>query len=192
MEGFEVTKIGKHIFCILDAGNSSFYMVEGDEKAAVIDTGITTGKKIMPLLRELTDKPLLLVVTHVHWDHIYHMDEFEEVYMCHDEKKIDETTLRTLTIGRLKPWNEIHDIHTDSVISLGGTELRICQVPGHTPGSVVILETRENYLFTGDAIGSGCGVWMQIPGSTDLKTYYDSLVHLMHWLVDNGGRMKFF
>ena len=39
MEGFEVTKIGKHIFCILDAGNSSFYMVEGDEKAAVIDTG---------------------------------------------------------------------------------------------------------------------------------------------------------
>ena len=87
MEGFEVTKIGKHIFCILDAGNSSFYMIEGDEKAAVIDTGITTGKKIMPLLRELTDKPLLLVVTHVHWDHIYHMDEFEEVYMCHDEKK---------------------------------------------------------------------------------------------------------
>ena len=79
-----------------------------------------------------------------------------------------------------------------AVISLGGTELRICQVPGHTPGSIVILETRENYLFTGDAIGSGCGVWMQIPGSTDLKTYYDSLIHLMHWLVDNGGRMKFF
>ncbi len=103
-----------------------------------------------------------------------------------------ETTLRTLTAGRLKPWDEIHDIHTDSVISLGGTELRICQVPGHTPGSIVILETRENYLFTGDAIGSGCGVWMQIPGSTDLKTYYDSLIHLMHWLVDNGGRMKFF
>lgn len=108
------------------------------------------------------------------------------------KKKIDETTLHTLTAGRLKPWDEIHDIHTDSVISLGGTELRICQVPGHTPGSIVILETRENYLFTGDAIGSGCGVWMQIPGSTDLKTYYDSLIHLMHWLVDNGGRMKFF
>lgn len=33
---------------------------------------------------------------------------------------------------------------------------------------------------------------MQIPGSTDLKTYYDSLIHLMHWLVDNGGQMKFF
>ena len=39
MEGFEVTKIGKHIFCILDAGNSSFYMVEGDKKAAVKQAG---------------------------------------------------------------------------------------------------------------------------------------------------------
>ena len=94
MEGFEVTKIGKHIFCILDAGNSSFYMVEGDKKAAVIDTGITTGKKITPLLRELTDKPLLLVATHVHCDHIYHMDEFEEVYMCHDE---DQRILKHIT-----------------------------------------------------------------------------------------------
>ena len=56
-------------------------MVEGDKKAAVIDTGITTGKKITPLLRELTDKPLLLVATHVHCDHIYHMDEFEVIYM---------------------------------------------------------------------------------------------------------------
>ena len=160
MEGFEVTKIGKHIFCILDAGNSSFYMVEGDKKAAVIDTGITTGKKITPLLRELTDKPLLLVATHVHCDHIYHMDEFEEVYMCHDEKKIEETTLRTLTAGRLKPWDEIHDIHTDSVISLGGTELRICQVPGHTPGSIVIWKpgriTCSQAMRSEADVESGC------------------------------------
>ena len=39
MEGFQVTEIGEKIYCILDAGNSSFYVVEGEEKAAVIDTG---------------------------------------------------------------------------------------------------------------------------------------------------------
>ena len=38
MEGFQVTEIGEKIYCILDAGNSSFYVVEGEEKAAVIDT----------------------------------------------------------------------------------------------------------------------------------------------------------
>ena len=65
MEGFQVTEIGEKIYCILDAGNSSFYVVEGEEKAAVIDTGITAGTKILPVIRELTDKPLLLVITSV-------------------------------------------------------------------------------------------------------------------------------
>ena len=150
MEGFQVTEIGEKIYCILDAGNSSFYVVEGEEKAAVIDTGITVSAKILPVIRELTDKPLLLVITHAHPDHMYHIDEFDEVYMCHDEKKMDPETLSVLTAGKLKPWEEIHDIRTDSVISLGGTELTICQAPGHTPGSVVVLETKQNYLFTGD------------------------------------------
>ena len=94
--------------------------------------------------------------------------------------------------GKIKPWEEIHDIRTDSVIPLGGTELAVCQTPGHTPGSVVVLETKQNYLFTGDAIGSGCGVWMQVPGGTSLEEYYDGLVGLMVWLVKRGGRMKFF
>lgn len=143
MEGFQVTEIGEKIYCILDAGNSSFYVVEGEEKAAVIDTGITAGAKILPVIRELTDKPLLLVITHAHPDHMYHIDEFDEVYMCHDEKKMDP-------------------------------------------------ETKQNYLFTGDAIGSGCGVWMQVPGGTSLEEYYDGLVGLMAWLVKKGGRMKFF
>ena len=45
MEGFQVTEIGEKIYCILDAGNSSFYVVEGEEKAAVIDTGITVRRE---------------------------------------------------------------------------------------------------------------------------------------------------
>ena len=141
MEGFQVTEIGEKIYCILDAGNSSFYVVEGEEKAAVIDTGITAGAKILPVIRELTDKPLLLVITHAHPDHMYHIDEFDEVYMCHEEKKMDQETLVMLTAGKLKPWEEIHDIRTDSVISLGGTELTICQTPGHTPGRCAGDET---------------------------------------------------
>ena len=105
MEGFQVTEIGEKIYCILDAGNSSFYVVEGEEKAAVIDTGITAGAKILPVIRELTDKPLLLVITHAHPDHMYHIDEFNEVYMCHDEKKMDGDAQRTdsgkiKTVGR--------------------------------------------------------------------------------------------
>ena len=37
MEGFQVTEIGEKIYCILDAGNSSFYVVEGEEKDSAGD-----------------------------------------------------------------------------------------------------------------------------------------------------------
>ena len=166
MEGFQVTEIGEKIYCILDAGNSSFYVVEGEEKAAVIDTGITAGAKILPVIRELTDKPLLLVITHAHPDHMYHIDEFNEVYMCHDEKKMDPETLSVLTAGKLKPWEEIHDIRTDSVIPLGGTELAVCQTPGHTPGSVLIVIGQD--CFCGDVVFEGS------VGRTDLPLGNDS------------------
>ena len=159
MEGFQVTEIGEKIYCILDAGNSSFYVVEGEEKAAVIDTGITAGTKILPVIRELTDKPLLLVITHAHPDHMYHMDEFDEVYMCHDEKKMDPETLVMLTAGKLKPWEEIHDIRTDSVIPLGGTELAVCLtqfIPCASIGNLTYLIRFQIQHFQADISNPIC------------------------------------
>lgn len=189
MQDFRVTRIAPGIYSILDAGDSSFYVVEGKDRSAVIDTGITPGGKILPVVRRLTDKPLLLVITHAHGDHMYHMDEFDEVYMCHEELAL--LADRGLMGGKeLHPGNTI-DVRTGSIIDIGDDSLEICQVPGHTPGSIVVLEKKHNKLFTGDAIGSGYGVWMQVPGATDLETYYASLIHMLKWLVDRGGRMEF-
>ena len=191
MRGFGIWKIDDGIYDILDEGNSSFYIVEGEDRAAVIDTGISPGQKILPLIRKYTSKPLILVLTHAHIDHWYHMDEFETVYMCHREFEVGADALRDMMADKdLHPERTL-DIRTDTRIELGGTSLSICEVPGHTPGSVVVLDERSNRLFTGDAIGSGYGVWMQTPTAVPLETYYESLVHLLKWLVDRGGRMSF-
>ena len=53
MQDFRVSKIKEGVYSILDAGDSSFYVVEGKEKAAVIDTGVTFGGKIMPLMESI-------------------------------------------------------------------------------------------------------------------------------------------
>ena len=66
---FDILKIREKVWRIWDEGKNTFYLVEGAEKAAVIDTGITEGATITPMLRELTDKPLILVLTHPHPDH---------------------------------------------------------------------------------------------------------------------------
>lgn len=48
MRGFGIWKIDNGIYDILDEGDSSFYIVEGDDRAAVIDTGISPVKKFCP------------------------------------------------------------------------------------------------------------------------------------------------
>ncbi|MDE7011446.1 MAG: MBL fold metallo-hydrolase [Oscillospiraceae bacterium] len=191
MQDFRVTRIGEGAYSILDAGDSSFYVVEGAERAAVIDTGITPGGRVMPTVCSLTDKPPVLILTHAHIDHMHHMDEFEEVYLCHEDLALPPAYLQEMMGGKDLKLASTRDMRTGTVIDLGGCGVEICQVPGHTPGSVAVLDTRRDLLFTGDAIGSGYGVWMQVPGALPLEDYLRSLTGLMKWLVDRGGRMRF-
>jgi len=188
---FDILKIRERVWRIWDAEKNTFYLVEGEEKAAVIDTGITEGASITPMLRDLTDKPLILVLTHAHPDHFYHMDEFGTVYMSHEEFRLGPDILRYMMAGKdLDLASTVH-METGSVIDLGGRILEICDVPGHTPGSVAVYDKQDDLLFTGDAIGSGCGVWMQLPGSSSLTEYEQSLRSFLSWCVEKGGAMEF-
>ena len=189
--GFQIIEIARDTYRILDADEDSFYLVVGDERAALIDTGVTPGVQIRPMLAEITDKPIVLVLTHAHVDHFHHMDEFDTVYMSHEEFHMPTDMLREMMMGKTLDLAGTIDIHTDDIIDLGGEQLEICRVPGHTPGTVVVLAKQRNILFTGDAIGSGYGVWMQVPGALPLEDYYESLRQLMRWLVLRGGRMTF-
>ena len=130
MRGFGIWKIDDGIYDILDEGNSSFYIVEGEDRAAVIDTGISPGQKILPLIRKYTSKPLILVLTHAHIDHWYHMDEFETVYMCHREFEVGADALRDMMADKELHPERTLDIRTDTRIELGGTALSICECQG--------------------------------------------------------------
>ncbi len=192
MGPFEVVKLSSQVYSILDAGECSFYVVEGQTRAAVIDTGITQGAKIMPLIRTLTDKPLVLAITHAHPDHMHHAAEFEEIYLCHEEQKIPRDFLDQFLGDSKISIADTHDIRTGTKIDLGGRYLEVCQIAGHTPGSVVFWDNLDDFLFTGDAIGSGYGVWLQVAGALPLDQYHENLKYLLKWLVERGGRMTFF
>ncbi|MBQ3394258.1 MAG: MBL fold metallo-hydrolase [Oscillospiraceae bacterium] len=191
MEGFTITKLCEGAYNINDAHDDSFYVVIGEKLARVIDTGVTEGARITPVIREITDRPLVLVVTHAHFDHMYHMDEFDTVYMSHKELTLKESFLENMKHGKDIDFAKTVDISTDSVIDLGGVTLSVCDLAGHTPGSVIILDETHGLLFTGDAIGSGCGVWMQVSSSVSLDKYYAALKDAFAWLVKKGGRMAF-
>ena len=79
MDGYEIEKIDEGLWAIDDKMGCSMYLVEGKNKALLVDTGVKEGE-ILPMLKSLTDKPISLALTHAHIDHMYHADEFEEVF----------------------------------------------------------------------------------------------------------------
>lgn len=189
---YRTTQMSDGVFGITDEGNSSFYIIEGQDKALVIDTGISPNREIMPEIRKLTQKPVVLALTHAHIDHMYHMDEFESVYMCHRELTMPTDFLKYMMGGKELRLNDTIDVTTGSVIDVGGNSVEAFLVPGHTPGSVVFLEKEHGFVFSGDAIGGGSGVWLQLPGTVPLEEYYASLMEMRSWLVNLRRPLCFF
>jgi len=190
----KIRRIQTNVFYILDQIEASFYVVIGETTTAVIDTGMAVGEKIFPLVRELAgnDNPIILILTHSHYDHCHHMSEFETVYLCHKELALFSNSEMIPGVDASEVFIKTLDMDTGTAFDLGGETLEILHVPGHTPGSVVVYAKSANLVFTGDAIGSGYGPSMFAKDmSLPLGDYCKSLLALQKWLIARGGRMKF-
>jgi len=53
---------------------------------------------------------------------------------------------------RITPSRPTHHVESGDVIDLGGRRLTVIGLPGHTPGSIGLLDEEENALVSGDAI----------------------------------------
>ncbi len=141
----------------------NMYVVVGSEKTALIDTG--TGFQIGPYLenieRVLDGRPLDYVfITHRHYDHVGGLsaviDRFSPsaVYAGRlDAEPLrqgdSESTLGTKFGGHIPPM-DVKDVSEGDVFDLGGVRLRIIETPGHTIGSICLLDEVSGDLFSGD------------------------------------------
>lgn len=73
---FTVTRISESVWRIDDHGRDNIYLVEGSEKALLIDTGTGVGD-LKGLAASLTDRPVLVVNTHAHPDHCAGNHQFD-------------------------------------------------------------------------------------------------------------------
>ncbi len=158
-------------------GDNWCYLVEGPEKALLIDNayGIGDLKGLCEMLVE--GKEVLTAVTHNHGDHSYGSLQWDEVY-CHDycadileeslrltedeyRKKWDEfidffgTRRQFFTEEDLVPYKPFKCIHLEDhdMINLGEDyNIELIHTGGHAPGLAVFLDKKGRVLYTGDAI----------------------------------------
>lgn len=176
MDQYAVNFIRPGFWHIDDYFDSSFYIVEGEEKALVIDTGMGRGD-YMGLIRSLTKLPLELAITHAHGDHMYHADEFDHVYISEKEKEILPHFQKWMMADRVFDLDKFTVVKEEDVIDLGGVHFRVLELAGHTPGSLVFLDEKNGVIFTGDALGSGMGVWLQVPFGLKISEYGNNIKH---------------
>lgn len=174
------------------------YVVEGRERAALIDTGVGISR-LRPVVERITELPLVVLNTHSHPDHVGSNHAFERVLAIDAEitreraargfghervagQVAPDALCRPLPPGttadayRIPPW-EIRDTVTDgATVALGGRRLEVIRVPGHTDDALAILDRAHGLLFTGDTFYEG-PIYLFSP-ETDLEAYAASVERL--------------
>ena len=138
----EIIKMNDDTWRIEDAG-VRFFLLAGKEKALLIDSGmqIHNAKEIAEGLVSL---PIELLNTHGDMDHVGSNDEFASFYMNPAEASNYYNTN--------KKSGTIIPVTDGDVIDLGERELEIITLPGHTPGSIAVLDKKNRVLISGDPI----------------------------------------
>lgn len=156
------------------------YLVVGKERAVMIDA-LQEATGLYAKVRELTDLPLDLLLTHGHFDHAgASTREFAEAGCSVYMDMADYPTLTEFSDSDL-PKDIFTDLPDGMIFDLGGCVLETVSVPGHTPGSVIFLDRAGKLAYSGDSFGSG-PIWLQLPGSLPLAKYQEKLESVLEKL----------
>ncbi len=189
---FTSEKLTDRVTRIRDVLGVGMYLVEGEDRACVIDTGHGLGN-LRTFVEQLTDKPIFVILTHGHIDHVGGSALWEEVYLNQADLALfhDHDSVRTrqehfagdpvaariplsdYVPARTAPLLPLED---GQIFDLGGLTLTAIAAPGHTPGMMMILLGEERMMLFGDACG--LEVLLVFPDSSPVSEYLKVLQHV--------------
>jgi hydroxyacylglutathione hydrolase len=145
MENYTVNKIREGFYSI-EQGFVRCFLIEGYREALLIDTGVGSGN-LKKYVEEITKLPITVIFTHADGDHVGNAGQFDRRFMhpCefdYYKSKNDKTV-------------SMEPVWEGDIIDLGRYSFEVILIPGHTPGSIVLLEKEKRFLIGGDSIQIG-------------------------------------
>ena len=188
-EWFEVYRIDDDIFAIYEPGQFEeviSFLIIGEDFALMFDTGLGIGN-IRRVVEQLTDKDIVVLNSHTHYDHIGGNHLFDTIYGT----ELDYTAERSLGSApeavagflregwvwkplpegfdaaafRSQPFGIDRYVAEGDRIDIGGRVLEILFTPGHAPDSICLLDRENRLLFTGDTFYLA-PLYTHLPGSS--------------------------
>ena len=176
-----VTKIYDNLYALDEAHQSCGFLVIGEEKACLIDTMFGNCYNFEDI-RKITDKPVFVINTHGHGDHVFGNIHFEKAYIHPDDLEEAKSFLKHARLIYPSRWfnskcASFEMIKEGDKINIGGLDLEIYDLPGHTKGGIVILCPQLRVLFSGDGINHH--LWMWLKGCVPVSEMRDNLKKLL-------------
>jgi hydroxyacylglutathione hydrolase len=190
---FTSKQVADKVWRIDDRGSDNMYLVAGKDKALLIDTGLGVGD-LAGFVKTLTALPVTVVNTHGHPDHAGGNRQFRQVFAHPDDfemtKRFSGGEYRAATVQRAVRENPelVSLVLKDTagladpkllpaaggmIFDLGGRKLEVIETPGHTRGSICLLDAGNRLLFTGD--NDNTLVWLFLKDCLPLEVYLRTL-----------------
>ncbi|GAB4403305.1 MAG: hypothetical protein Kow00123_14280 [Anaerolineales bacterium] len=168
---FETAIVAPGVHRITEGGMVHAYLVQGETWAVLVDSGFGIGD-IGEVVRGLTDLPILVVNTHAHLDHVGGNAHFDTVFM-HRRESLAEVAEAARRFREMATQDDFpvpfpegfavehyapqvpeptHRLAGGEMIDLGSRVLEVLPTPGHTAGSICLLDEGNRLLFAGDTI----------------------------------------
>jgi glyoxylase-like metal-dependent hydrolase (beta-lactamase superfamily II) len=146
------------------------YLLIGKRSALLFDTGPGV-YSIREVVDKLTRVPVLVLPSHLHFDHVGRIEEFSRIALVSTpalrqqaangilSESTDQYFLPGKHMFRISRW-----LHSGETLDLGGRKVTVLSTPGHTPDSVSVLDSDRHRIFTGDLVNR-LGTLANVPGS---------------------------
>ena len=192
---FKATKINETAWRIADGDIDNIYLIEGRDSALLIDTGMGAADLNL-FLKTITVLPVIVVNTHSHPDHSGGNHQFAKVHAqpadfdmlrLFGSPKMRQQIMTQMGASRVPDSLRFHvrdslfypllvPVKDGQVFDLGDRKIEVVHVPGHTPGSICLLDRKDKVLYTGD--NDNTLVWLHPQDALPLEVYLKSLQKL--------------
>ena len=169
-ERADIIQLRPNVYLIDDAGESTCYLITGSEKALLVDS-VNGRENLAEVVRSLTDLPVTVVNTHGHGDHVLGNVYFEEAWLHPADNDLYDQFFgyakEELDKHGLKPC-PVRPLQIGQIFDLGGVQLEVVDLKGHTAGSIGLLDKAARIFYTGDGLNTH--LWMQLDHSLPMET----------------------